>query len=79
MLAAMVDKLLVLKNDAWLDEEEAELSKKEFEQRVRLSGLAFYADGSAAIYCDDDDLFLGHTIKILVDKQGNYRTAHLAG
>jgi hypothetical protein len=79
MLTAMTEELLVLKNDAWLDEEEAALSKEEFEQRVTLSGLAFYADGSAAIYCDDDDLFWGHTIEISLDKQGNYRSAHLAG
>lgn len=79
MLVAMTDQLLALKNDAWLDEEEEELSKEEFQQRVTLSGLAFYADGSAAIYCDDDDLFFGHTIEISVDKDGKYHTAHLAG
>lgn len=79
MLAAMVEELLVLKNDAWLDEEEAELSQEEFQQRVSPSGLAFYADGSAAIYCNDGDLFLGHTIDISVAKDGSYQSAHLAG
>lgn len=79
MLGAMTDQLLALKNDAWLEEKEQELSKEEFQQRVTLSGLAFDADGSAAIYCDDDDLFFGHTIEILVDKDGKYHTAHLAG
>lgn len=79
MLVAMTDQLLTLKNDAWLEEDEEEISKEEFQQRVALSGLAFYADGSAAIYCDDDDLFFGHTIEISVDEDGKYHTAHLAG
>lgn len=79
MLAAMTDKMLALKNDAWLDEDEQELSKKEFRQRVTLSDVAFYTDGSAAIYCDDDELFFGHTIEIQVDKNGEFRTAQLAG
>ncbi|RZK88158.1 MAG: DUF2262 domain-containing protein [Hymenobacter sp.] len=79
LLAAMTDQLLTLKNDAWLDEGEPELSKEAFQQRVTLSGIAFYADGSAAIYCNDDELFLGHTIEISVAENGKYRTAHLAG
>lgn len=81
MLAAMTTKMLALKNDAWLDDDEGEqeLSREEFLQRVTLSDVAFYADGSAAIYCDDDELFFGHTIEIMVDKNGQYRTAQLAG
>ena len=83
MLAAMTDEMLELKNDAWLgnddDEEEQELSKAEFQQRITISDITFYADGTAAIYCDDDEIFLGHTIEIKVDKKGKYRTAQLAG
>jgi hypothetical protein len=79
MLAAMTDQLLALKNDAWLDKDEPALTKEEFWQRVTLSGIAFYADNSAAIYYDDDDLFLGHTIEISVAENGEYRTAHLVG
>jgi hypothetical protein len=79
MLMAMTDQLLALKNDAWLDEDEPALTKEGFWQRITLSGIAFYTDNSAAIYYDDDDLFLGHTIEISVAENGEYRTAHLAG
>jgi hypothetical protein len=81
MLAAMTDEMLELKNDAWLDddENEQELSKEEFQQRVTLSDVVFYADGSAAIYCDDDEMFFGHTIEIQVDENGAFRTAQLTG
>ncbi|MBO2008086.1 DUF2262 domain-containing protein [Hymenobacter negativus] len=81
MLVAMTDQMLALKNETWLDDDEGEqeLRKEEFQQRATISDVTFYADGSAAIYCDDDDMFFGHTIEIMVDKNGQYRTAQLAG
>jgi hypothetical protein len=81
MLAAMTDEMLALKNDAWLDDEEdeQELSEEEFRQRITFSDLVFYADGSAAIYCDDDEMFFGHTIEIQVNKNGEFRAAQLVG
>lgn len=81
MLVAMTDKMLALKNDAWLDddEDEQELSEEAFRQRITLSDVVFYADGSAAIYCDDDEMFFGHTIEIQVNKNGEFRTAQLVG
>lgn len=81
LLAAMTDELLLLKNDTWLDEEEGEteVSRSEFERRVTLSDILFSDDHTVTLYCDDDDLFFGHTIEIKADAHGRFVRADLAG
>ena len=85
MLLAMEPEMLELKNEVWIGEdeetgeEEAPITPEAFRQRVSVSTIIFYDDFSTVIYCDDDDLFFGHSIEINVDEKGNYKGASLVG
>lgn len=58
----IVNKLLSLKNDSWLNENESEISKSDFIKRIKLNEITFYGDGSSELTFEDDDLFWGHQI-----------------
>lgn len=85
MLLKMESKMINLKNDVWLgeDEETGEdeplMTVENFRKRISISSIVFYDDCSSSIYCNDDDIFWGHSIDINVDKNGNYKEANLAG
>jgi hypothetical protein len=55
------------------------VSREEFIRAVTLSAMHLFADGSAAWYYDDGDLFGGHSIEIWVTKEREFKDAHLAG
>lgn len=85
ILLHMESKMVNLKNDAWLGEDdetgedEPPMTKQNFRKRISISRIVFYEDCSSSIYCNDDDIFWGHTIEISVDVNGNYKDANLAG
>lgn len=58
-------KLVPLKNESWLGENEDDISNDEFIKRVQISNITFYEDGNTELVFEDDDLFLGH--QIIVD------------
>jgi len=59
-----VNKLLPLKNEAWLDEDEKEVTSDQFKKRLVLEAITVYPDGSFKFWHDDGDLFGGHSILI---------------
>lgn len=59
-----VQELLPLKNEAWLSEDEAELTADEFKDAMTLESITVYPDGSFDFWHDDGDLFWGHSIQI---------------
>ncbi|MCU0444289.1 MAG: DUF2262 domain-containing protein [Microscillaceae bacterium] len=77
-LSAMENEMLALKNDIWSDEGE-EITIEQFRKLVSIDSIIFYSDKSSEIYCNDGDMFLGHSIVISVDKKGKYINAALAG
>lgn len=85
MLLEIEDKMIKLKNDSWLGEdedtgeEEPPITTEDFRKRVFVSSIVFYDDCSSEIYCNDGDIFWGHTILIDIDKDGKYKSATLAG
>ena len=85
MLLKMESKMIELKNDAWLgeDEETGEdeppITIENFRKRISISSIVFYDDCTSSIYCNDDDIFWGHSIDISVDKNGKFKDANLAG
>ena len=85
MLLKMESKMINLKNDAWLgeDEETGEdepaMTIENFRKRISISSIMFYDDCTSSIYCNDDDIFWGHSIDISVDKNGKYKDVNLAG
>jgi hypothetical protein len=59
-----VQELLPLKNESWLNEDEAELSPDEFKDRMTLESITVYPSGSFDFWHNDGDLFWGHSIQI---------------
>lgn len=85
MLLAMENEMIALKNDLWLGEdeetgkEEPPITVDDFRKRISIDSISFHEDCSSAIYCNDGDIFWGHTIEINIDKDGNYEGVSLAG
>lgn len=73
------DQLLELKNDVWLDEDEAPLTAAQFGQRMTLDSLVLFNGGSIDFYFDDGDLFLGHTIVVSGSSTDGLTAANIAG
>ncbi|HEX5725114.1 MAG TPA: DUF2262 domain-containing protein [Longimicrobiaceae bacterium] len=61
--AFAVERLLPLKNESWLDENEDEVSPAAFRARMRLQSITVEPDGFVFWY-DDGDLFWGHSIQV---------------
>lgn len=59
-----VEKLLPLKNDNWLGDDEAEFNSQQFKNKMTLESISVYADGDFEFWHDDGDLFWGHSIQI---------------
>ena len=71
-------KLLKLKNDLWLEEDEKEVTKKEFKARMKFTSLYVFSE-SANFYFDDGDLFWGHTIEVNVNQNLEFTDANIVG
>lgn len=71
-------KLLKLKNDLWLEEDEKEVAKKEFKARMKFTSLYVFSE-SANFYFDDGDLFWGHTIEVTVNQNLEFTDANIVG
>ncbi len=74
-----VQELLPLKNDFWLEEDEAPVTAAEFRQRMTLEALVFYAEGDVTFYYQDGDLFWGHTIELRLDAADHFVGADIPG
>lgn len=59
-----VQKLLPLKNESWLDDDETEISPAEFKAKMTLESISVSADGKFEFWHNDGNLFLGHSIQI---------------
>ena len=71
-------KLLKLKNDLWLEEDEKEVTKKDFKDRMKFTGLYIFSE-SANFYLDDSNLFWGHTIEVTVNQNLKFVDANIVG
>ena len=74
-----VRDLLALKNDSWRDADEAAVSAEEFKRLMRLEDVVVYGNGRAEFYHSDGDLFWGHCILVLMETDGSFKDAHIAG
>ena len=71
-------KLLKLKNDLWLEEDEKEVTKKDFKDRMKFTSLYVFSE-SANFYFDDGDLFWGHTIEVTINQNLEFSAANIVG
>ena len=62
--AFAAEKLLALKNEVWLDDDESELTAAEFVKRLELQNIVIEDDGSFTFWFGDGGLFAGHSITV---------------
>lgn len=74
-----VAQLLLLKNNTWLDDGEAELAPAAFAQRMTLSAAEVHESGKWSLWFDDDDMFWGHAILVRGDVASDQVDATIAG
>ena len=79
MMSFAVERLLTLKNDSWLDDEEDEVTAAEFSSRLRPEGVTVYQDGQFEFFYSDGDLFWGHSIQLKGNIDQGLRSAAIAG
>lgn len=72
-------KLLQLKNEYWLDEDEKILTKNKFKSRLKLDSISINEDGTFDFWLDDGNLFLGHTIQVTGDLKSGLTSAGIVG
>ena len=60
--SGIAEKLLSLKNENWLEENETKLSESEFIKRIKLNAVSFFGNGNSELIFDDGDLFWEHQI-----------------
>jgi hypothetical protein len=77
--AYTVEQLLPLKNDSWLDADEAEMSADEFLSKMRLESISVDESGDFTFWHDDGNLFWGHAIQISGDFTEGLTQADNAG
>lgn len=59
-------KLISLKNDFWLEDNEGEMKESEFVSLISLEALVLYPDGSYSFWYRDGDIFFGHVIILAI-------------
>ena len=75
----IIDRLLSLKNEDWLTDDEEVLSKNEFIKRIKVASIMFFDDLSLEIMFDDGGLFWKHVIVVRLDKDKNLTDAFIDG
>ena len=73
--AFAADQLMSLKNDAWQDDDEDDISRHDFMSRMTLKEISIDENGDFTFYFDDGDLFWGHSINVCGNIVEGLRTA----
>lgn len=71
-------KLLDLKNELWLSEEETALTTAEFAEKLELHFIQMSADNTL-IYFGDGDIFWGHEIEVKMDEERQFISGNIVG
>lgn len=73
-------ELINLKNDVWLDEEEAPVTLQDFIETIDIDGISASGDGTFELFFDDGDMFWGHQIEVDFNSDFTFsRRAHIVG
>jgi hypothetical protein len=73
------DRLLALKNDSWLGDDEEKLSREVFVSRMTLEEISVDENGDFSFWHDDGDLFWGHAIMISGNLESGLSDADIPG
>ena len=67
----------------WLSESDEsdveEITQETFAKRMEISEVTVSPDGSLSLFYNDDDMFWGHIIEIVVESNGEIISANIAG
>lgn len=74
-----VHKLLPLKNDSWLEDDEPPLTPDQFKSRMKLQSISVHLDGSFEFWHHDGGLFWGHSIQIVGTLKNGLTEAGIPG
>jgi hypothetical protein len=74
-----VMSLLELKNENWLADDEEEVTAEEFFERITPEQIVVYHTGRFEFWCNDDDMFGGHTIEVIGNLFDGAQSADLQG
>lgn len=74
-----VERLLELKNETWIDENEEPSTSEQFKHRMVIESISIDSDGEVSFYHNDGDLFWGHCILVTMDNKNNFIHAEIAG
>ena len=77
--ARSIARLLELKNNSWLEEDELPLSASDFSARMTLLSVTFHAGGSFDFLYHDGDLFWGHAIELSGSLEDGVTHAEIVG
>ncbi len=74
-----VEKLLRLKNEAWISEGEERVSAEDFRSRMTLTSITIEETGRFTFWHHDGDLFWGHAIQVSGDITNGPTRADIPG
>lgn len=76
---AMIEEMLILKNQGWLADGETELSRDQFKKKIKIYGINIYEGGDLEIYYKANDLFWAHEIQTTLDHEHAYLSSIVVG
>ena len=75
----IVRKLLPLKNESWLNDNESKITEKDFIKRIKLGSILFFGDLSSELVYNDGNLFWGHYIVADLNKKNELTNVDIQG
>ncbi|ULC60448.1 DUF2262 domain-containing protein [Flaviramulus sp. BrNp1-15] len=72
-------KLLPLKNQSWLNDNESIITERDFINRIKLGSILFFGDLSSELVYDDGNLFWGHQIVADLNKKNELTNVDIQG
>ncbi len=67
-------------NDEDFNEDDfVEITEEEFAKRIEICDISFDGDGDFSVYCNDDDMFWGHTVIVYGNIKTGFESADIAG
>lgn len=79
ILEYVVENLLELKNESWVDDDEESVTAEEFAKRLTLESVSLERDGSIELSFDDGDLFWGHLVVVRADGDRHLNYVDISG
>lgn len=79
IVACAVEKLLPLKNENWLAEDQSPLTEEAFRGHLEVQSIVAEDEGAFTVYFDDGDLFWGHAIVVRGSLAQGATDADIAG